>query len=195
MVSSQGLPTPGVGGRSRQPIFVGKYQVDIASFEQIALPTLKKQQQNTLTPNIISSAPSDTMGSSICHSGVLGALRQSDVEPHAAKSEAVASVGVGGREQKLHSTTELQTMLPQTSQRGGLVVVDEIGKMELFSRSFVDSVRGLFEQQDNTVVLATIPMARRKSHWLIEELRHRPDCMLFEVGIHMYVYYMNYSVI
>ena len=76
-------------------------------------------------------------------------------------------------------------------------MIDEIGKMELFSSSFVKCVQSLFgskphpplpppgfEQEgggDSVVVLATIPIARQRSHWLVEELRHREDCLLFEV--------------
>ena len=61
-----------------------------------------------------------------------------------------------------------------------LFVVDEIGKMELFSQDFIKVVQAVFQCPD-VVVLATIPVARQKSHWLVEELRQRPDCMLFEV--------------
>lgn len=61
-----------------------------------------------------------------------------------------------------------------------LFVIDEVGKMELFSRTFVDSVRSIFRSPAN-VVMATIPIARQKSHWLLEELRKRKDCKLFEV--------------
>jgi len=61
-----------------------------------------------------------------------------------------------------------------------LFVIDEIGKMELFSREFVEVVKAVFQCPD-VVVLATLPIARQKSHWLVEELRHRPDCMLYEV--------------
>ena len=96
---------------------MGKYQVDVTTFEQIALPTLQMSDK---------------------------------------KSELTSS-GSNKR----------------------LVVIDEIGKMELFSRAFVDSVKGLF-QCPGVVIVATIPIARHKSHWLVEELRHREDCQLFE---------------
>ena len=81
-----------------------------------------------------------------------------------------------------------------------LFVIDEVGKMELFSSSFVKCVQSLFKSTgskphppppppgfeqdgggDSVIVLATIPIARQRSHWLVEELRHREDCLLFEV--------------
>lgn len=84
-------------------------------------------------------------------------------------------------------------------------MIDEIGKMELFSDSFVKCVQSLFNPAsskphppppppgfkqegggDSVVVLATIPVARQRSHWLVEELRHRDDCLLFEVWKTMY---------
>lgn len=104
---------------------VGKYQVDVNSFEQIALPTLQ-----------IKAKPS----------------------------------------------SEVQTGSGANSEAKQLFIIDEVGKMELFSRDFVEAVKALFHCP-SVVVLATIPIARQKSHWLVEELRHRPDCCLFEVGM------------
>ena len=109
---------------------VGKYQVDVNSFEQIALPALQMKAK-----------------SSTC--------------------------------------TETQMVSRTDTEAKQLFVIDEIGKMELFSRDFIEAVRALF-QSPGVVVLATIPIARQKSHWLVEELRHRPDCQLFEVGNFQY---------
>jgi len=61
-----------------------------------------------------------------------------------------------------------------------LQVIDEIGKMELFSRDFVQSVQKTF-QSPHSVVLATIPISKGKSHWILEELRSRKDVQIFEV--------------
>ncbi len=74
------------------------------------------------------------------------------------------------------------------------MVIDEVGKMELFSRKFVQSVRALFEDVNpvsshsdpthmGVVILATIPIARsgQRSHELLEMLRNRRDCLLYEV--------------
>ena len=69
---------------------------------------------------------------------------------------------------------------PGSEKRKRLFVIDEIGKMELFSQDFITVVQAVFQCPD-VVVLAMIPVARQKSHWLVEELRQRPDCMLFEV--------------
>ena len=99
------------------------------------------------------------------------------------------------------------------SCRRHLYVIDEVGKMELFSDSFVKCVQSLFnpltskpnpsppsfEQEwarDSVVVLATIPIARQRSHWLVEELRHREDCLLFEVyKFHFDSYLCDYCVL
>lgn len=70
--------------------------------------------------------------------------------------------------------------IDQEAPGGRLVVVDEVGKMELLSSDFVEAVRALFDSSQ-CVVLATIPIASAKSHWLVEELRKRDDCQLFEV--------------
>lgn len=71
--------------------------------------------------------------------------------------------------------------IDQQAPRGGrLVVVDEVGKMEVISSDFVEAVRALFDSC-RCVVLATIPIASTKSHWLVDELRKRDDCRLFEV--------------
>ena len=110
---------PASHGRSKPPL-VGKYQVDVESFEQIALPTLQLQPP---------------------------------------EGDGIPS-GSGNKKR--------------------LFAIDEIGKMELFSQDFVEVVQAVFQCPD-VVVLATIPVARQKSHWLVEELRQRPDCMLFEV--------------
>ena len=110
---------PASHGR-RKPPLVGKYQVDVESFEQIALPTLQLQPP---------------------------------------EGDEISS---------------------ESGNKKRLFAIDEIGKMELFSQDFVEVVQAVFQCPD-VVVLATIPVARQKSHWLVEELRQRPDCMLFEV--------------
>ena len=101
---------------NRKGYYVGKYEVLLNSFEQVALPTF--------------SDPND-------------------------KSD-------------------------KAQQIQHLQVIDEIGKMELFSRDFVQSVQRTF-QSPHRVVLATIPISKGKSHWILEELRSRKDVQIFEV--------------
>jgi nucleoside-triphosphatase len=59
-----------------------------------------------------------------------------------------------------------------------LFVVDEIGKMECFSRVFVDLVQGLFERKSQ--VLATVAM---KGRGLIQDVKQRSDAELITVSI------------
>ena len=158
---------------------MGRYQVDVTSFETIALPAL--EYKSTKTP----VAPSKVRGNS-----------------SVPDSPKILETGPPGRKTTSAYSSTLETgvksgkrdELPvQPHTRDCLVVIDEIGKMELFSKSFVSSVEGLFENLSNEwrVVLATIPVAGRgKSHWLLEELRHRRDCRLFQV----YNYYDDTAV-
>ena len=52
-----------------------------------------------------------------------------------------------------------------------MIVIDEIGKMELFSKKFRDLVRNIF-YDDRLNVLATIPI--RDVHKLVREIRRLP---------------------
>ena len=88
--------------------------------------------------------------------------------------------------------------------RGIVLVIDEVGKMELFSRLFVDRVDFLFtamtqgrkipsskssvsvgdsDVPEGVLLLGTIPVARphQKMHWLVQKLKQRDDCILFQV--------------
>lgn len=56
-----------------------------------------------------------------------------------------------------------------------VVVIDEIGKMECLSQRFVETVRRLLDS--DKLVLATVAL---KGHPFIEEVRSRPDCMMFD---------------
>jgi nucleoside-triphosphatase len=60
--------------------------------------------------------------------------------------------------------------------RAGLYVIDEIGKMECFSRAFCDSVRALLDS--DAPVLATVAL---KGGGFIAEVKARSDVALFEV--------------
>ncbi|CAO2609368.1 Cancer-related nucleoside-triphosphatase [Lemmus lemmus] len=93
---------------------VGQYVVDIASFEQLALPVLR------------------------------------NVSLHAGPSRSVC-------------------------------IIDEIGKMELFSQPFIQAVRQMLSTP-GTVVLGTIPVPKGKPLALVEEVRNRHDVKVFSVS-------------
>ena len=62
-----------------------------------------------------------------------------------------------------------------------VVVVDEIGKMELFSQSFVNLVRELFASPQATI-LATVPITKQRPIPFVDELKCREDVTLIEVS-------------
>ncbi|KAM5235034.1 cancer-related nucleoside-triphosphatase [Ctenodactylus gundi] len=59
-------------------------------------------------------------------------------------------------------------------------VIDEIGKMELFSQPFVQAVRRLLSSL-GTVILGTIPAPKGKPLALVEEIRSRQDVVVLSV--------------
>eukprot|EP00112_Aurelia_sp_Birch-Aquarium-sp1_P002810 Seg1311.6 transcript_id=Seg1311.6/GoldUCD/mRNA.D3Y31 product="Cancer-related nucleoside-triphosphatase" protein_id=Seg1311.6/GoldUCD/D3Y31 len=61
-----------------------------------------------------------------------------------------------------------------------IFVVDEIGKMEVFSSKFCTAIRRVFDSK-NAVILATVPVAKGKSLQIVEEIKARPDCNLIMV--------------
>ncbi|KAG7263513.1 hypothetical protein CRUP_031741 [Coryphaenoides rupestris] len=69
------------------------------------------------------------------------------------------------------------------AQGGGrkVFVIDEIGKMELFSQPFIQAVR---QSLDNPrcSILGTIPVSRGKPLALVEEVRSRRDVKVFTVS-------------
>lgn len=157
-------------GRLKRASSVGRYTVDVASFEELALSTL----QNCSESKISTASPGGAAGTSgDCKAGLAPSSAAARLETG---DSAKHSVCRGSQELKLSSQT--------LGTRKCVVVIDEIGKMELLSRSFTDAVRRIFEQKpakDGVLVMATLPVAGYKPHWLVEELRHRKDCMLFEV--------------
>lgn len=59
-------------------------------------------------------------------------------------------------------------------------VIDEIGKMELFSQSFIRAVRQTLDSP--YVVLGTIPVPKGRPLGLVEEVRSRRDVKVFHVS-------------
>ncbi|XP_029031322.1 cancer-related nucleoside-triphosphatase isoform X2 [Betta splendens] len=60
-------------------------------------------------------------------------------------------------------------------------VIDEIGKMELFSQSFIRAVRQTLESSSCSI-LGTIPVPKGKPLALVEEVRSRRDVKVFTVS-------------
>lgn len=60
-------------------------------------------------------------------------------------------------------------------------VIDEIGKMELFSQSFIQAVRQILSGS-GTVILGTIPVPKGKPLGLVEEIRNRKEVKVFSVS-------------
>lgn len=62
-----------------------------------------------------------------------------------------------------------------------MCVIDEVGKMELFSQPFAQAVRQTLSAP-GTVVLGTIPVPKGKPLALVEEIRSRADVRVFSVS-------------
>ncbi|XP_019618892.1 PREDICTED: cancer-related nucleoside-triphosphatase homolog isoform X2 [Branchiostoma belcheri] len=59
-------------------------------------------------------------------------------------------------------------------------IIDEIGKMEMFSQHFIQAVRLVLDSPGSTV-LATLPVAKGRPLPVVEEIRRRNDATLFTV--------------
>ncbi len=59
-----------------------------------------------------------------------------------------------------------------------IVVIDEIGKMELLSDKFLVLVKKIFSEKDQ--ILATVPL--KNVHPFVKELKERKDILLIEVS-------------
>lgn len=68
-----------------------------------------------------------------------------------------------------------------TTDGDTVVIVDEVGKMELFSQSFTSSVRELFSLQQAATILATVPLTKQCPISFVDELKNRKDVRLIEV--------------
>ncbi|KAM9564558.1 cancer-related nucleoside-triphosphatase [Guaruba guarouba] len=62
-----------------------------------------------------------------------------------------------------------------------ICVIDEVGKMELFSQAFIQAVRQTLTGS-GTVVLGTIPIPKGKPLDLVEEIRNRKDVKVFNIN-------------
>ncbi|KAL4239133.1 hypothetical protein ACF0H5_003835 [Mactra antiquata] len=73
--------------------------------------------------------------------------------------------------------TALPALVAKPSEYTRVMVIDEIGKMELFSRSFIQTVKDLLKHPKITV-FATVPV---KGNPFVEEIKHRDDVLLYTV--------------
>jgi len=87
-------------------------------------------------------------------------------------------VGSYGVNVKRFEEMVLPVLKRATKERGKVVVVDEVGKMELFSKEFRELVREL-AYDPKVKLLATIPL--RDVHPLVRELRRLPGAILIEL--------------
>ncbi|KAL3874533.1 hypothetical protein ACJMK2_037537 [Sinanodonta woodiana] len=89
---------------------------------------------------------------------------------------------VGKYTVKLHSfeQTALPTLISKTSGVPCIFVIDEIGKMEIFSQSFKKAVKNVMDSP-KTTVLATIPVPKGRPIPFVEEVRARKDAVVFTV--------------
>ena len=67
--------------------------------------------------------------------------------------------------------------IPFSGSATGLVMIDEIGKMECFSKKFIALISGLLESKN--MFIATVAL---KGGGLIAEIKKRNDIQLFEVN-------------
>ncbi len=123
---------------------VGKYSVDVESFEKMVLPMLQWKTEHSMQSELenVTSQEED-------------------------KEDCVGAV---------------------KAMKGEVLVIDEIGKMELFSDRFKDRVASLFgihqsHEENRGVLLATIPVSKPtpKENPLLLALRQKPNCKLFQV--------------
>ncbi|GIX97985.1 cancer-related nucleoside-triphosphatase homolog [Caerostris extrusa] len=70
-------------------------------------------------------------------------------------------------------------VLPVFDAPSSILILDEIGKMELFSKPFLAKAQEVFSKS-NVRVLATIPVVKRVLPF-VDELRNRKDCIVIEV--------------
>ncbi|XP_002739152.2 cancer-related nucleoside-triphosphatase homolog [Saccoglossus kowalevskii] len=67
----------------------------------------------------------------------------------------------------------------KTEGKSPIYVIDEIGKMEMFSDSFKVQVQSILNQ--GITVLATIPIPKARPLLFVEEIRSRQDVKIFTV--------------
>ncbi|CAG5130521.1 unnamed protein product [Candidula unifasciata] len=89
------------------------------------------------------------------------------------------TVNLSSFEQTALPTLQLLIHPEGSKQRKQIFLVDEIGKMESFSKNFIKAVQKLISHPD-VVVIATIPVPKGKPIPIVEELRNGVHSVVFE---------------
>lgn len=71
--------------------------------------------------------------------------------------------------------------VPSCGPKHRVCIIDEIGKMELFSQPFIQAVRQMLSTP-GTIIVGTIPVPKGKPLALVEEIRKRRDVKVFSVS-------------
>jgi nucleoside-triphosphatase len=74
---------------------------------------------------------------------------------------------------------EIGMSLIESATSETLLVIDEIGKMELFSERFKKFIENMLKPNQNLKVFATVPLKNPPS--LIEQLKSNPKSQIFHV--------------
>lgn len=64
-----------------------------------------------------------------------------------------------------------------------MLLIDEVGKMELLSNNFKTEVENVF-RKSSVSILATIPIQKGKPIPTVEFIRSLPNCRIFEVSFY-----------
>nr|XP_055164880.1 cancer-related nucleoside-triphosphatase isoform X3 [Nyctereutes procyonoides] len=112
-------------------------------------------------------------------SGMRGVLSRIGAEPPPGKRECrVGQYVVDLTSFELLALPVLRNAGSSSGPGQRVCVIDEIGKMELFSQPFIQAVRQMLSTP-GTVVLGTIPIPKGKPLALVEEIRNRNDVQVF----------------
>ncbi|WP_457639229.1 NTPase [Persephonella sp.] len=95
-----------------------------------------------------------------------------------AEKGAVSPFSVGSYGVFIENFEKLALPILQEALKNRIIVIDEIGKMGLFSDRFEKIVREIFSDKDTTV-LATLPY--KNIHPLVSWIKRNPDVLLFTV--------------
>uniref|UniRef100_A0A2K5ND52 Nucleoside-triphosphatase, cancer-related n=1 Tax=Cercocebus atys TaxID=9531 RepID=A0A2K5ND52_CERAT len=112
-------------------------------------------------------------------SGTRGPLSRVGLEPPPGKRECRVGQYVVDMTSFEHLALPVLRNADCSSGPGQRVcVIDEIGKMELFSQPFIQAVRQTLSTP-GTIILGTIPVPKGKPLALVEEIRNRKDVKVF----------------